>query len=269
MQIRTVITGLGGVARTHQLLETHTPGEIRASVERGDIARLRKGVYALSFHSLASHAARHGGRLTCISLLRDQEVWILSGDKRIHADLGRNGRRHHAHDGNLRAHNTCSSTALTPVTVAEALVLAAGCLTPEAFFAAFESAWNHGLLAKRDRDWVRAQVSPRLRRLLTRARGNAQSGLESLVRLRLSLLGFDVRSQVQIPTVGHVDALIDKVIIETDGDKGHADPKSRREDLRRDRAAAALGFQTIRLTYAMVVHDWAATEQAILAALAR
>ncbi|TXK05471.1 DUF559 domain-containing protein [Microbacterium mitrae] len=269
MTLRSVIIGLGGVARTHQLLESHSPGEIRWAVRRGEIRRLRKGVYAASGSSIAAEAAACGGRLTCVSLLRLHGVWVLSDDQRIHIDVGRNGRRHEL-DGTLtKAHNTPAATCLTPATVHDALRLAAQCLSSEAFFAAYESAWNQGLLSHVNREWLRRNVSPRMRWLLTWARGDAESGLESLVRLRLMLLGFRPRTQVLIPTVGRVDLVIDNVIIETDGERGHADPQSRAKDLVRDRAAAALGYRTIRLNYAMVVHDWPESERAILACLGR
>ncbi|PCE14771.1 hypothetical protein AUC47_15505 [Microbacterium sp. SZ1] len=51
--------------------------------------------------------------------------------------------------------------------------------------------------------------------------------------------------------------------------RGHCDPAARSKDLRRDAAASALGFETLRFTYAMVVHHWPTVERAILGAMIR
>ena len=267
--IRDSIRARGGVARTHELLQIHPRAEVRRSVNNGEIVRMRKGVYALSSEGAVSHAAAHGGALTCLSLLREHGVWVLSNDPRTHVDLGRGGRQHTHPECACRMHYSPTHTRLAPATVADALLIAANCLSAEAFFAAFESAWNRRLLTGANREWIRQHVPARFRRLLSYARGDAESGLESLIRLRLTLLGISVETQVTIPTVGRVDLLIGNLIIEADGTTGHTDTESRKKDLRRDRAAAALGYQTLRVTYAMVVHEWPETLRAILTAAGR
>lgn len=100
------------------------------------------------------------------------------------------------------------------------------------------------------------------------ARADADSGLESLVRLRLHRLGIRLRTQVWIPTVGEVDFVVgERLIVEADGEANHGGSGLRAKDLRRDASAAALGYQTLRFTYAMIVHDWQAVEAAIVGAL--
>lgn len=100
------------------------------------------------------------------------------------------------------------------------------------------------------------------------ARPDADSGLESLLRLRLRRLGILLRSQVVIDTVGRVDFLLDGVIIlEVDGRLNHEGPSLRHKDLVRDARAAALGYETLRFDYALVVHDWETVRAAILARL--
>lgn len=101
------------------------------------------------------------------------------------------------------------------------------------------------------------------------ARSDADSGLESIFRLRMHRLGIPVRSQVHIRTVGEVDFVIgDRLIIEADGRENHEREKERSKDLARDAAAAALGFETLRFTYAMIVHNWEIVESAVLAKVA-
>lgn len=125
-----------------------------------------------------------------------------------------------------------------------ALVQVAACLGDEAFFAAFEPAWHLGLLSAADRAEVRASLRAGQRWLIDIARPDAESGLESLLRLRLLRLGIRVQSQVQIATVGRVDFLVDGLlIIESDGREGHAREAERHKDLVRDARAAAAGYE--------------------------
>lgn len=57
-----------------------------------------------------------------------------------------------------------------------------------------------------------------------------------------------LRTQVSIDRVGEVDFLIgDRLIIECDGKENHDGNSQRHKDLLRDAAAAALGYETLRL----------------------
>lgn len=105
--------------------------------------------------------------------------------------------------------------------------------------------------------------------LLDLAQSDAQSGLESLLRLRLHLLGIRLDCQVPVPGVGRVDFVVGgRVILEADGKENHSQAK-RHADLKRDAAASALGYETLRFDYAMIVHDWPTVVAAILPALGR
>ncbi|MFF3028955.1 endonuclease domain-containing protein [Microbacterium sp. NPDC057944] len=100
---------------------------------------------------------------------------------------------------------------------------------------------------------------------------DAESGLESLLRLRLHLLGIRLDCHVDIAGVGRVDFVVGRrLILEVDGRENHAGVDRRHRDLMRDAAASARGFETLRFDYAMVVHEWpsvvAAIEQALLRA---
>ncbi len=113
--------------------------------------------------------------------------------------------------------------------------------------------------------------SPRSARwLVDFARPDADSGLESLLRLRLHLLGISLATQVSIPGVGRVDFVVDgHLIIEVDGREHHGAPEMRHRDLSRDAAASRLGYETLRFDYAQVVHDWPTVQAAIRGALRR
>lgn len=75
---------------------------------------------------------------------------------------------------------------------------------------------------------------------------------------------------MEIPTVGRVDFVIDgMLILEADGMENHDGGSHRHKDLRRDAAASAIGYETLRFDYALIVHDWPVVEAAIIAAISR
>lgn len=117
---------------------------------------------------------------------------------------------------------------------------------------------------------MRASLPASARWLVDLARGDADSGLESLLRLRLHLLGISLACQVTIAGVGKVDFVIgQRLILEADGKENHEGAKKRHKDLVRDAAASARGYQTLRFDYAQIIHDWPSVQAAIIAALRR
>ncbi len=179
--------------------------------------------------------------------------------------LGAKGRRHPHEACRCIDHHDDGRTRFGVVPVAQALVQAARCVEREAFFVAYESAWRLGLLSAADRVEIRAHLPARLARLVDIARPDADSGLESLLRLRLMDRGIHQDCQVWIPGVGRVDFVIGgRVTLEVDGRLNHDGPSLRHKDLLRDAHAAASGYETLRFDYAMVVHQWPLVEAAIL-----
>lgn len=261
----------GGCVRTSTLLNTGATEESLLTACRTDaVLRLRKGVYIVpDTPAPIVDAALHGGALTCASLLYLRGVWVLDGHDDVHVWLGSHGRARH-HDGcRCVAHWTAGAGGIGAVPLRVALVQLLACRGDEAFFASFESAWNKGLLGHDDRAWVRARIPIGKRWLVDFAHAESDSGLESLVRLRLHRLGIDVQAQVFIEGVGLVDFLLDGcIILEIDGRENHDGPSKRHKDLRRDAAAAARGYTPLRFDYALVRHDWSVVEAAIVGARA-
>lgn len=63
-----------------------------------------------------------------------------------------------------------------------------------------------------------------------------------------------------------MDFVLDGVLIlETDGRENHDGASFRHRDLVRDAKTAALGYDTLRFDYAMVMYDWPTVEAAIIA----
>ncbi len=129
----------------------------------------------------------------------------------------------------------------------EALAQAVRCQSPDDAVATLDSAWHLGLVD----DVGIAEVFRRLplrylplRALLDR---RSESGPETLMRLLLRGLGCSVEVQVHLDTVGRVDLLVDGwLIIECDSRAHHEGWDAQRNDRRRDLAAAALGYTTVR-----------------------
>ncbi len=181
------------------------------------------------------------------------------------------GRHGHQHPGCACViHYYRGAPPLTAASLTVALVHVRRCAGDEAFFAAYESAWRLGKLSKAERSQIRAALPRNARWLVDIARSDADSGLESLLRLRLHLLGIRLDCQVTIDGVGRVDFVIaGRLILEADGKSNHDDASHRHRDLIRDSAASALGYETLRFDYAQIVHDWAEVQKAVLAAIHR
>lgn len=260
----------GGIARGRDLNRQGVTRKALCRAVAGEtLVRIRDGVYAVPDIDPAVYsAAEHGGELCCASALRARGIWVLEPIPRSHVWVGPGGRVHH---GRCRCvtHRDAGRSAFGTVSLVHALVQIAGCLGAESFFAAFESAWNRALLTSADRNEIRSRLRAGMRWLVDLARPTSDSGLESLLRLRLYRRGIIVESQVWIDRVGRVDFLLaGRIILEVDGRENHDGQSLRHKDLRRDAAAAAQGYETLRFDYAMVVHSWPDVEAAILGRLA-
>ncbi|MEU1970726.1 type IV toxin-antitoxin system AbiEi family antitoxin domain-containing protein [Microbacterium sp. NPDC019599] len=249
----------------------HTRRSIKTSLEAGDLARLRRGVYATPHACKAARVAgTHGGSMACVTAARHLGLWVLSSDATVHVSL-RTGGHSHAHtDCRCVEHwddtRARRSFAVPPVTRILRQIL--GCLGTEEFFVAVESALRKGLLTETGLDWLRRNSNRRGRRALRLVRWDADSGLESLLRWRLRRYRLEVRTQVAIPSTGQVDLLIgNRLIVEADGRENHEEAGLRHKDLTRDAHAAMWGYDTLRFDYAMIVHDWDLVELAILGRL--
>ncbi|WP_144877111.1 DUF559 domain-containing protein [Microbacterium sp. 1.5R] len=266
------IRRMGGLARGTDLQKIgFTRRALSRAVQRGDIARIRDGVFAvgpLDRHVLAATA--HGGALTCVSVLRLTGIWVLSPAPGPHVWIGSDHHPLLHTDCACVTHYRRGRPPLGVAPLESALVHYLRCAGDEAFFAAYESALRLGLLSSAARTRIRESLPATSRWLIDLARSDADSGLESLLRFRLHVIGIGLDCQVMINGVGRVDfVLAGLVILETDGKENHEGMTNRHKDHVRDAAASALGFETLRFDYAQVVYDWPTVQAAILAALTR
>lgn len=268
----TTLHRLGGIARgTHLQRHGISRKALAVAAASGRILRVRAGVFAApQTRPDVVAAAAHGGALTCSSALRQHGVWVLADASRPHVWMGRNGRTHPHLGCRCVGHFYAGATRLGIVDVEQALVHLFRCAGDEAFFASLESALQQRLLNVAGRQRIRDRLPENARWLVDLARSDADSGLESLLRLRLHVLGIRLDCQVVITGVGRVDFVVGgRLIIEVDGRENHASPAHRHKDLVRDAATSAMGYESLRFDYAQIVHDWPTVQAAIVAALVR
>lgn len=261
----------GGICRGTRLQEFGLSRRMLShAVASNEIVRVRPGVFVLpSTPPEIVEAAAHGGALTCAGALRAHGIWTLNDDDSVHVWLGGTGRVHHRKECSCVGHFFAGKMSLGLAPVEVVLEHVYHCHGEEAFFAALESAIRQRKLGHAARTRIRRRLPAGARWLLDLARDDADSGLESLLRLRLHLIGIRLECQVEIPTVGRVDFVIGRVILEADGIENHSGEIHRHKDLTRDAAASALGYETLRFDYRLIINDWPTVRAAILGALVR
>lgn len=241
---------------------------IRRLVAEGRLVRLRRGRYAdPRCHPHVLDAGRAGGRLDCVSLLAILGVFVRErAELHIQFDRGASRippRRHdvtsHWRNGGKPSDDLCAD-------LIGALAQAVRCQSPRDAVATLDSAWHLGVVDEAGMAEVFRRLPRRyqpLRRLLDR---RMESGPETLVRLILRGLGCTIDVQVQIPGVGRVDFVVDGwLIVECDSKAHHDGWDAQRRDRRRDIAAAALGYTTIRPMAEDVLYAYDATATALRA----
>ncbi|MGN7965540.1 endonuclease domain-containing protein [Microbacterium sp. 22179] len=264
-----LIERLGGVARGSLLQRYGVPRHALAdAVSTRRILRVRQGVFATPQTSAAIvTAAAHGGAVTCTAALRMHGVWCLEDDPELHVWLGAKGRVHHV-ACDCVSHWHAGATVFGVAPLDEVLLHLYRCRGDEAFFSALESALRQRKVTSLAR--LRSKLPASARWLVDLARTDADSGLESLLRLRLHILGIRLECQISITGVGRVDFVIGgRLILEADGAEHHDGRAARHRDLRRDAAASALGYESLRFDYALIVRDWPVVSAAIVSALVR
>ncbi len=135
--------------------------------------------------------------------------------------------------------------------------------------ATIDSALNLGLLGLPQLVELIDRMPGIYARVIGEVDGAAQSGTESLARVRLRRRGMTVRTQVAIRGVGTVDLVIgERLVVEIDS-RSHHLGKGYETDRARDLELFRLGYSVIRISYRRVMYDWISVESAILEAVRR
>lgn len=240
---------------------------ITAAVGAGELIRVRKGWVALpEADPMMVEAARRSVVLTCVTQARRLELWTRCDQTpHVAAHVGSGSRN----AGGAVVHWTAPVVARAPDQLTDSienvLALVAECQPFEDAVAAWESAVNKGMIARSAMS--RLKLRPRARTVLAAMAPFADSGLETIVRLRFHKLRIDVAVQIWIEG-HHVDFLIgDRLVLQVDG--GHHMGKQRDEDIEHDRALTLLGYHVMRVSYVQVIEEWPAVQAQVMRAMAQ
>ena len=248
-----------GVVSAGRLREQFSWRRIDEQIASGQLTRPRRGWYATpSADPAVVTAVRAGGLLTGPSLLRLAGVWAT--DEYVHIRLR---QRQRAVLPNLRVHWDHSPPVVVSARAAfdaveNALHAIARSLPLDELVAAADSSIRLGVATLIEIESVWHDASTTAREALELIDPSAESGLESLFRVRVIRHGLQVIAQFQVPgRPWRHDFLIGRsLIVEIDGRMYHDNDAQFRADRRRDRILVAQGYTVVRLTYADIMYDW-------------
>jgi very-short-patch-repair endonuclease len=272
MNLMAALDERHGLSHRRELLRLGIPAaRLDAAKHSGAVLAPRRGWVCLpTAHEGLVRAVTAGARLGCISAAEVHGLWVPDRDPRIHLTVPRNSGRFDPPPDAV-VHWTGERWGRFPdavESVGALLRTAIDCLDAEAFVCVADSALNRRMVNRAQ--LARGLELPHHARLLAMTDGRADSGLESLVRMRLHAAGITAIPQFPVSGVGRVDLLIgDRLIIECDGYQFHDDPTSRARDRRRDLALLARGYLVVRLDYDQIVSGWLLSEAVICALVER
>lgn len=248
--------------RAELLEQGWTPRLLTAAVRNGTLIRARRGWYVPSDAAQdIVEAARVGGLVGCLSLLRLMGIFVLSkpvlhvhmlrGASRMRSPTRGQQRLEARADRGivLHWHALVDEPSRGHVSVVDALIQAVRCQPARHAIATIDSALNKGMIRAEHLADVFRALPERYRVLHTLVDGRAESGPETLVRLMVRSLGCSVDLQVEFHGVGFVDLVVDGwLVIECDSKLFHSEWSDQLKDYRRDLALARQGYCVLRLT---------------------
>jgi very-short-patch-repair endonuclease len=238
---------------------------IHDAVARGLLRRVARGWYdagGCSADELTAAAA--GGRLGCLTGLRDQGVWV---PPTTHPDIISPRWSPPCGSGVPHALPRGAAWSGSAITydVVECLRQVLRYHGVETALIVLESACNLGLVSERTVAELIAECPAHQARQLARFDPRSESGSETRVRLFLVRRGYKVRPQAVIPGVGRVDLLVgESLIIECDSHAHHTGETNYRGDRRRDLSATADAYRVVRLTWEQIFLTWPTTTSLLL-----
>lgn len=244
-------------------------------VREGRLLRLRNGRFvAADTPQLLVSAGRLGGRLDCTSLLAALGVFVRIRPG-LHVQFTPATGRLPDRPRDVVAHwrHTAQPRPALAADVIEALAQSCRCQEPRDAIATLDSAWHLGLVDEDGIARVFSRLPHRYQVLRSLLDHRSESGPETFMRLLLRSIAAHVEIQVRIGGVGRVDFVVDGwLIVECDSKEHHQGWDAQRRDRRRDLAAAALGYTTIRPLAEDIMYrrdELAETMRAILASPSR
>ncbi|WP_140162915.1 type IV toxin-antitoxin system AbiEi family antitoxin domain-containing protein [Agreia sp. VKM Ac-1783] len=283
----------GNVASRRTLLEARVDSaDIDVACRSGRLERLRRGMYALPEADIDQRrAVLAGGRVGCVSALRRVGVWggldralhihVPASASRLHLDeiaaLGRSAeirrtdKAFWAEPGRPRVHwqranaPTARSWAydwlVDPMSALRQAVL---CLDDEHAIAAIDSALRKKVVRDHDLESLFTSLPRRLQRMRLELDPAADSGPESIVRVRMRRAGFEVEPQASIPGSSDLDLLINGVVgLDIDSRAWHTGEEQTSWDYGKTLQSFAFGRPTLRILPHHIFDLWPSTLAAI------
>jgi len=263
------VVDCGGIASTAEL-RSFGAGRRRLTelVAGGHLRRPRLGWYStLPPDHPRYRAVRIGGRLTGLSALAELGAWMLRAPERLEVAVARGSARLRA-DRNAVVHWAADRTVPESAAVvgcAEALVRVTLDHDLETSVPCIDWAFASGRLDRFSFEQFILALPASARCIREWVDPRSQSVLESVARVRLRRSGWSVRSQVRVGDLEAIDLVVgDVVALELDGRKHHE--ATFEADRRKDLSITIEGRHAIRVSYAMLVHDWRRIALAIASA---
>ncbi|GIT80991.1 hypothetical protein LLS1_26600 [Leifsonia sp. LS1] len=258
---------LGGVASSAQLIAAGATAEaLTRGVRSGTMMRPRRGYYALpAADPMAVNAVRAGGRLSCLSAAATYGLWA-GRDPRLHVTVPAKSTRLADPGVDVVRHWTTRSggSEVWRVSVVDCLRSVVRCAPREDAVAVLDTAVTSGLARLADMASLVAGEPAWTAGVFARARPGSESGVESIVRQRLTERGHVVEQQVHVAGVGRVDLRVGgRLLVEIDGYAFHSDRGAFERDRHRDAELARRGLSVLRFSAAQVLDSWRQVEAAI------
>jgi len=266
-----------GIARQSALVRRDcSKHELAEAVADGRLVRIRRSWLALpDADPMLMAAARAGVVLGCVTQAERYGLWVARSEEVPHVCAPPTS-------GGVRVDRDTETNAVKAVThwfvpvvprpphrledsIENTLVAVAQCQPWEEALSIWESALNKGLAEKGK--LARLKLPATARQLLGAATPFADSGLETIVPLRLRWLRLRIFHQAWL--LGHrVDFLIgDRLVLQIDG--GHHVGAQRESDNRHDAELMLHGYHVIRVGYHQIIDDWPSVQQVIMDAVAQ
>ncbi|OYO18405.1 hypothetical protein CGZ93_15595 [Enemella dayhoffiae] len=272
MDVHQLLAANHGVLSAAQLRRVGVDHrETQDLVRRGVLSRVRRGWYRGGSYvsDPVLRAVRAGGALTCLPALKLAGLWTPTHHQ-VHV------RRPEALTGPLpKGVVDCRPSGRRPPVhravdpIGMSLLCAGRCRSTHEFVVLLDSALDKKKLTRTELEHLLADEPRAIRRALQHV-DRAESGTETLVRLRLRSRGIKLRPQAVIPGIGRVDLLVgERLVIEVDSYEHHSQGAGYEEDRPRDQQLLALGYLVIRVSYLQVLFRWAEAEASILTILRR
>jgi very-short-patch-repair endonuclease len=280
MDVPHVVRTLGGIAHRMRLREAGASrSSIRGSITAGKLVQVRRDWVATpDCAPELRRAVEIGARLGCLSAAQHLGLFVIA-DGRFHVAAPPTASRLRltpTPEGGVASELVHWATPAVPVTnrmamdpIENVLIAVANCQPHENAVVVVDSALNKKLVRRPQLLRLATRVGGRFSAVVADSDARADSGLETLPRLRLARRGVRMVPQVQVD--GHqVDGLVgERLVLQFDGDEFHKSATARQRDREEDGRLVLQGFTVLRFGTPDVITMWERTEERIMSAIAQ